>query len=45
MKADAVNALIALGYSRQEARGAVSKVKEDCAGVEDFIRLALKNML
>lgn len=45
MKNDAVNALIALGYSRQEARGAVSRVKEDCAGVEDFIRLALKNML
>lgn len=45
MKSDAVSALISLGYSRQEASVAVGKVKEDCASVEDYIRLALKNML
>lgn len=45
IKTDALNALVALGYSRQEARGAVNSVKADCASVEDFIRFALKNML
>jgi holliday junction DNA helicase RuvA len=40
---DAVQALIALGYSDSQARKAVSGIKSD--NVEDIIRAALKEML
>ena len=41
---EAVEALIALGYSSAEARGAVSQVKDQAEKPEDLIRLALRAM-
>ena len=40
---DAVQALIALGYSDSQARKAVSGIKAD--NVEELIKLALKEMI
>ena len=42
--ADAVSALIALGYKPQEASRAVSAIKEQGLGREELIRRALKGM-
>lgn len=42
--ADAVSALIALGYKPQEASRAVSAIKEQGLGSEELIRRALKGM-
>ncbi len=41
---EAIEALTALGYSSQEAREAVGRVKEQSAGAEELIRLALRSM-
>lgn len=41
---EAVDALITLGYSRNEAEGAVGKVKRDDLTSEDYIRQALRNI-
>ncbi len=43
MTADAVAALVTLGYSEAQARKAVAKVKAD--SVEDLVRKALKELL
>lgn len=41
---EAINALIVLGYSRQQAVGALSGVDTKNVGVEELIRIALKNI-
>lgn len=43
-RAEAVNALIALGYSRGEATSALASVKETDLSAEEYIRLALKKL-
>ena len=43
-RAEAVNALMALGYSRAEAMSAVSTVKEQDLTTEEYIKKALKNL-
>ena len=43
-RAEAVNALIALGYSRGEATGALASVKETDLTAEEYIRQALKKL-
>lgn len=42
---EAVNALVALGYSGAEAKSAVSKVSSDVKDVEGIIKNALKNLM
>ena len=42
--AEAIEALIALGYSAAEARTAVSRVKDPNASTDDLIRAALRGM-
>ena len=37
-------ALISLGYSQQEAENAISKIKGENLTIEDYIKLALKQM-
>lgn len=41
---EAVNALVVLGYSRQQAMSALSGVDTKNAGVEELIRIGLKNI-
>lgn len=41
---EAISALMALGYSRGEAAGAISKVKEQGLSAEDYIKKALKEL-
>lgn len=41
---EAISALMALGYSRSEAAGAISKVKEQDLSAEDYIKKALKEL-
>lgn len=43
--ADAISALIALGYKPQEASRAVTNIKEDGLSSEELIRRALKGMV
>jgi Holliday junction DNA helicase RuvA len=43
--ADAVSALIALGYKPQEASKAVAAVEEDGLSSEELIRRALRGMV
>lgn len=43
-RAEAVNALIALGYSRGEATSALASVKETNLSAEEYIRQALKKL-
>ncbi|MGN0702084.1 MAG: Holliday junction branch migration protein RuvA [Lentihominibacter sp.] len=43
-RAEAIDALIALGYSRAEAAAALSNVAETDLATEEYIKLALKNM-
>ena len=44
-KQDAIEALVALGYSSKEAKSAVSDVSDDDNyTVEDYLKLALKFM-
>lgn len=43
-RAEAIDALIALGYSRGEATSALSTVSERDLTTEEYIKLALKNM-
>lgn len=43
-RTEAVFALMALGYSRSEAAEAVGRVKEECAGAEEYIKRALKSL-
>ncbi|SDR85993.1 Holliday junction DNA helicase subunit RuvA [Halopseudomonas litoralis] len=43
--ADAVSALISLGYKPQEASRAVANIKEEGLGSEELIRRALKGMV
>lgn len=42
---EAVNALVALGYSGAEAKAAVSKVASSVADIEEIIKSALKNLM
>ncbi len=42
---EAVNALVALGYSGAEAKKAVSKVNSSVSDVESIIKLALKSLM
>ncbi|MDF3054101.1 MAG: Holliday junction branch migration protein RuvA [Gammaproteobacteria bacterium] len=44
-KQEAISALIALGYKPQEAKKAISLIKETCESSEAFIRSALRNMM
>ena len=41
---EAVAALIALGYTKNEAASAVGKVKDDSLTCEAYIKQALKNL-
>ena len=41
---DAIEALISLGYSRKEASGAVTSVKDGAESVDQIVRLALQSM-
>lgn len=43
-RAEAVSALIELGYSRGEATSALASIKETDLSAEEYIRLALKNL-
>lgn len=43
-RSEAVNALIALGYTRGEAMGALAHIKEQDLPTEEYIKLALKNL-
>lgn len=42
---EALEGLIALGYNRGEAMGALEKVKDNCSSPEEFIRKALGQLL
>ena len=44
-RADAVSALVVLGYTQQEAQRAVGMVKEDYGDAEAYIKHALKNLI
>ena len=44
VRSEAVQALIALGYSRNESSTIVSKIKGDNLTVEDYIKAALKSL-
>ncbi len=44
IKEEAVNALVALGYSRNEARASVMGISKDCKTSEEIIKEALKKM-
>ena len=43
-RTEAINALVALGYSKQEAFGAVGRVSEEDLSSEEYIKKALKNL-
>lgn len=43
-RAEAINALMALGYSRGEATSALASVRESDLSTEEYIKLALKNL-
>ena len=43
-RVEAINALIALGYSKAEAFNAISQVAEEDLSCEDYIKKALKNL-
>lgn len=43
-RGEAISALMALGYTRGEAAGAMAAVKEDDLTAEEYIKLALKNL-
>ena len=43
-KAEAINALMALGYTRGEATSALAGVKEKDLSTEEYIKRALKNL-
>ncbi len=43
-RSEAVSALMALGYTRGEATGALAAVKEPDLTAEEYIKLALKNL-
>lgn len=42
---EAVNALLALGYSINEANSAVKKVRTDSSNTEEIVKAALKNLM
>ena len=42
MQAEAVQALVALGYGSAESMRAVKKTSAECASVEDILKEALK---
>ena len=44
VRSEAVQALISLGYSRNEASAIVSKIRGENLTVEDYIKLALKSL-
>lgn len=44
-RAEALEALIALGYTRGEAAGALAHVKDTGISAEDYIKAALKNLI
>lgn len=44
-RADAISALVVLGYTSQEAQRAVSKVTETFDDAESYIKKALKNLM
>ena len=43
-RTEAINALVALGYTKQEAFGAVGRVSEENLTSEEYIKKALKNL-
>lgn len=43
-RGEAISALMALGYTRGEAAGAMAAVKEEDLTAEEYIKLALKNL-
>lgn len=43
-RTEAINALVALGYTKQEAFGAVGKVSEEDLSSEEYIKKALKSL-
>jgi Holliday junction DNA helicase RuvA len=43
-RAEAIDALIALGYARAEAAGALTAIKDKDLSVEEYIKAALKNI-
>ncbi|MBR6584151.1 MAG: hypothetical protein IKK69_00520 [Firmicutes bacterium] len=43
-RTEAIQALVALGYSKAEAFGAVAKVPEDNLTSEEYIKKALKSL-
>lgn len=44
-KTEAIEALIALGYTRGEAASALAHVKDTELSAEDYIKAALKNLI
>lgn len=44
-RSEAINALVALGYSKGEAESAVGRVLEDGLSAESYIKLALKEFI
>lgn len=44
-KTEAIEALISLGYSRSEASEALNKIKTEQSSAEEYIKLALKNLI
>ncbi len=44
-RCDAINALAVLGYTQQEAQRAVGMIKEEYDNPEEYIKLALKNLI
>ncbi len=44
-RADAISALVVLGYTQQEAQRAVALVKEEYEDAESYIKHALKNLI
>lgn len=44
-KAEAISALVVLGYSAYEAKKAVAKVEPSVTDVEEIIKLSLKNLM
>lgn len=44
-KDEAISALVSLGYSKVEATDAVSKIKDNNLSSEEYLKLALKNLI
>ena len=44
-KTEALQALIALGYSKSEAAAALSRIKEECTDTQEYIKQALAKLM